>query len=86
MNSQLFTGYRLSAELKIKLRDKKPEGITHLLYDGKEFLGLFINESFPTLKEAKRQTDGLIACLETEFPSYRFNRASVVIFPVLLIG
>lgn len=86
MKTKLYIGYRLSPELKVLIRDKMPEAIFIATHQGKEFLGAYITDSFPTVKVIHQKADEVLASLQLSFPSYFFNRGSISVFPVVLLG
>lgn len=86
MKTQLCVAYRLSPQLKVLIREKKPEEILMTSFEGKEFLGKCMDVLHPTVKDVQKVSEELLFQLEEAFPSYHFNPTLFVVFPLLFIG
>jgi hypothetical protein len=85
MQTKLFVGTRLTPELKFHLgSDFAP--MSCIPYDGKEYLGVYLESEHPTVREIRAATDAFLLKLQEHCPEHRVDNLPVVVFPQLFVG
>lgn len=84
MQTKLFIGTRATHELKIRLNSVTDFQL--IPYKGKEYVGLFVQEAYPTVQHLRNQCDQFTACLQKYLPDLRADTLPIVAFPQLLLG
>lgn len=86
MLSKLFLGTRVSPELRSHLGGVTFDSLKLIPFQGKEYLGFYLENSFPTVHELRTLKSQLTALLETHFPELRIRNSQIVIFPQVFVG
>lgn len=85
MHTKLFIGTRLTPELKIQLgSDYSP--MACIPYEGKEYLGYYLESDHPTVQEIRAICDAFLLKLQEYCPQHRVDNLPVVVFPQLFVG
>jgi len=85
MKTKLFVGTRLTPELKMQLGSNFSP-MTSIPYEGKEYLGHYLESDHPTVQEIRNQCDQFLLKLQEHCPEYRVDNLPVVVFPQLFVG
>ncbi|MCC5831523.1 MAG: hypothetical protein JJU12_00565 [Chlamydiales bacterium] len=85
MRTKLFVGTRCTPELKSHLEgDTSP--LVSIPYNGKEYLGYYLESDHPTVQEVRAACDAFLLKLQHHCPEQRVDNLQVVVFPQLFVG
>ncbi len=85
MKTKLFVGTRLTPELKMHLGSAIEE-LSCIPYEGREYLGSYLESDSPTVLEVQTACDQLIETLQARCTEFRVDTLPVVVFPQLFVG
>lgn len=85
MQTKLFVGTRLSPELKMQISSDLAE-MTCIPYEGKEYIGRYLDSARPTVQEVRAVCDAFLLRLQELCPDFRVDTLPVVVFPQLFVG
>ncbi len=92
--AKIFIGCTISSELRMHLRDSKKwktdlidnKGLSEIHYQGKDFIGKFLENPVVTLDELRRQEQEVRHILQTYCPSVDFDSIPIKTFPQVFIS
>lgn len=80
MQIKLFVGLRYNSERTI------PASLIKIPFDGKEYIGFYLENPKPTLIELRHATRHLLDLLQKEWQEVSCDALSPVVFPELFCG
>ncbi len=84
---KLFVGYRVTAELKNSTRDAEElGGLILASYEGKEYIGLYLDSTDPSLEEVKQIHKDVKKRLSLCCPEVHVESLPSVVFPQVFLG
>lgn len=86
MKTKFFVGTRLTPDLKGEWNGIQQGSFQQILHEGKEYLGLYLSSSSPTLGEIRTTVDHFATSLQKCCPELRVDKLSILIFPQLFVG
>lgn len=86
MHTKLFVGTRLTPELKARIGNLPEEGFQPIPYEGKEYIGIYLDTRHPTVQEIRHVSESFIEKLQTHLPDLRADTLSIVLFPQVFLG
>lgn len=86
MHTKIFIGTRLTPDLKARLYSFEGQIFKFVPFDGKEYLGSYVDSTFPTLCEIKNLSHELMETLQKYLPDMRTDTLPLVVFPQLFLG
>ncbi|MCB1180562.1 MAG: hypothetical protein KDK55_00885 [Chlamydiia bacterium] len=82
---KIFSGYRLTPEVKIALTSimdsGKLEPLSFVIIEGKEYLGLYLDNSPSTLNDVKKNQEKIHKHLLSCLPELPLSPHTFVVFP-----
>ena len=85
MQTKLFVGTRLTPELKMEVGTAL-SSLNCIPYEGKEYVGHYLETEQPTVDEIRSQCDAFLLTLQELCPQFRVDNLPVVVFPQLFVG
>lgn len=85
MNTKLFVGIRVTPDLKMRL-SSVVDGLQFIPFEGKEYVGTYLDATLPTLQQLRTQRTHLIESLQKFLPDLRTDTLPVVVFPQVFLG
>lgn len=85
MQTKLFIGTRMIPDLKPCL-DQLQGGLKLIPFQGKEYLGFYIQDCSPTVLQLRDYSRGFIDQIQSNLPHVRADTLPVVVFPQLFLG
>lgn len=86
MLTKIFIGARFTPELRAELGNQAPDGLQIIPYQGKEFVGAYLDSPAPSVSEMRHFSSHLMTALQTSCPNLRSNHFHIVVFPQLFLG
>ncbi|MCH9624849.1 MAG: hypothetical protein S4CHLAM123_00100 [Chlamydiales bacterium] len=83
MQTKIFIGTRLTPELHTALSQTSLQRIP---FEGKEYLGLYLERQTPTVANLQHARKQLIESLQQNLPDVFADKLRVVVFPQVLLG
>lgn len=94
---KLFTGIPVKPELKLQLKQSKhwqqasiarteERDIIEVHYQGRDYIGNFLNKKKPTLADVQSSDAHIRKCLSYYCPDFPLNEVSVHIFPQAFVN
>lgn len=84
MQSKVFVGTRVTPELSELIGDTQEFQLVP--YEGKRYVGLYLDTKCPTLTQVREVCDHFVATLQVHCPQLRCDRLPIIIFPQLFLG
>ena len=86
MKTKLFIGTRMIPDLKPCLDDQTRDGLQLIPFHGKEYLGCYLQENFPTVAQLRKSCHFFTDLIQKNLPYVRADTLPIVVFPQLLLG
>lgn len=86
METKLFLGTRLTPDLKMRLGKMEEKTLQLIPFEGKEYIGLYLNSTMPTLQELRKEHHHFMERLQKHLPDLRTDTLAVVVFPQAFLG
>ena len=84
MQTKLFIGTRVTPDLKARLSNV--EKFQFIPFEGKEYVGSYIQIPLPTIRELRHHYAVFIESLQGHLPDLRTDTLPVVVFPQVFLG
>lgn len=86
MHTKLFMGTRVTPDLKACLEDLIENGLKHIPFEGKEYVGSYLHTLHPTVQQVQDHHRGIIDTMQVHLPHLRADTFPVVVFPQAFLG
>lgn len=87
MQTKLFIGTRVTPDLKARLWEVEMGAPFQFIpFEGKEYVGVYIDASLPTVRDLKHRGTQLMDTLQKCLPDLRTDNLPLVVFPQLFLG
>jgi hypothetical protein len=79
-------GTRMVPELKACREELIDKGLQHIPFEGKEFIGCYLQIVHPTVQNLREHHEKLIEIMQACLPHMRADTLPVVVFPQVFLG
>ena len=79
-------GTRVNPDLKMRLGNATEKNLQLIPFDGKEYIGLYLETAQPSVQELRRSHAGFTDALQKHLPDLRTDNLPVVVFPQAFLG
>lgn len=86
MQTKLFIGIRIIPELRGELLNATSKEFQCIPFEGREYVGCYLENPSPTMQELREQSNRLIRVLQTHLPDLRVDTLPVLVFPQMFLG
>lgn len=86
MHTKLFMGTRATPDLKTCLERLIECGLQHIPFEGKEYIGSYLQIANPTVQQVEVHHKKLIDTMQAHLPHLRADTLPVVVFPQVFLG
>ncbi len=86
MHTKLFMGTRATPDLKACLDGLIESGLQHIPFEGKEYVGSYLQIADPTVQQVEVHHKRLIDTMQSHLPYLRADMLPVVVFPQVFLG
>ena len=86
MHTKLFMGTRVTPDLKACLEGLIESGLRHIPFEGKEYVGSYLQTLHPTVQQVCDHHGKLIDTMQAHLPYLRADTFPVVVFPQAFLG
>jgi hypothetical protein len=73
-------------ELKMHLNRLEELGLTAIPFEGKEYVGYYLQNSPPTVKQIRQYSHTFIEQIQKTLPDVRADTLPIVFFPQVFLG
>jgi hypothetical protein len=86
MKTKLFIGTRVTPDLKIRLASIIENKWQLIPFEGKEYIGFYLEAPSSTISQLRSQSRQFIELLQHYLPDLRTDTLPIVVFPQLFLG
>ena len=86
MQTKLFMGTRITPDLKMRLGDLSEKKLQLIPFEGREYIGTYLEIRMPTIQELRAHHLLFIESLQKYLPDLRTDTLPVVVFPQAFLG
>lgn len=86
MHTKLFMGTRATPDLKANLEGLIECGLKHIPFEGKEYVGSYLQHTEPTVEQVRNHRQQLIEMMQARLPHVRSDTLPLVVFPQVFLG
>jgi hypothetical protein len=79
-------GTRVTPDLKIRLGNQMEKRLQLIPFEGKEYVGAYLETPLPTIAELQNHCREFMATLQKLLPDLRTDNFPIVVFPQLFLG